>query len=117
MAIKICPYCGEKFVARNNAKKYCSAKCQQKDYKTKKKLEIIRHNFNISKYTCRWCGKQFESNTPVEFCSAACRKAHRQKKKTDNKKNMAEIARINELARKEGLTYGQYLARHGYGGV
>lgn len=117
MAMKTCEACGKKFESDVSYQKYCSHKCAVTAYQIKRKGEIFRQRFNKEKYTCRWCGKQFDSNTPVEFCSAACRKAHRRKKKTDNKKNMKEIARINELARSEGLTYGQYLARHGYGNV
>lgn len=117
MAMKICEACGKKFETNTLKQKYCSHKCATTAYRIKKRSEIFRQVFNKEKYTCRWCGKQFDSSTPAEYCSADCRKAHRANRKTSNKKNMKEIVRINELARKEGLTYGQYLARHGYGNV
>ena len=114
MAVKKCLYCGTKFVSKTQKSKYCSPDCRKKDYKIKNKSEIFKHNFNISKYTCRWCGKEFEANIPRCFCTSDCANAHRAKRKSNNKENMKAIANINELARKEGLTYGQYFAKYGY---
>lgn len=114
MAVKICPYCGEEFVARNNSQKFCSKACSSKTYQVKRKQEIYDQVFNKRKYTCQWCGKEFGSNIPREFCNYNCQVAYERKRKKDSIKNAKELVTINELARKEGLTYGQYMAKYGY---
>ena len=73
---------------------------------------------------CVVCGLKFSANTRANTCSKDCREKRKDlkitewknKPKTSAKKISIErksIAQINELARKEGLTYGEYVARHG----
>ena len=68
-------------------------------------------------FECAFCGKDFESDARRKYCSAECRedaKRENQKRKKP-KKAKVSLEQINELARKEGLTYGQYFAKYGYG--
>lgn len=67
---------------------------------------------------CEQCGQSFPaSRRSVKYCSDECRKRKNlenskstyEKKKKEMKKD--RISEINALARAEGLTYGQYVAR------
>lgn len=113
MAVKICPCCGVEFVAKNNAVKFCSPKCRIKTNNACRKKRVMRY-YNVAKYTCKYCGKEFQAKVHRDFCSSGCENAYRANRKANNNKNMKEIIRINELARNEGLTYGQYMAKYGY---
>lgn len=72
--------------------------------------------------TCKICGKTFEGwNKDQKYCSVECkkindravqekyRKSLKEKEALAAKKRMA-INDINEEARKQGMTYGQYVA-------
>lgn len=113
MAIKICACCGTEFEPRNNAVKFCSSKCRIQKHKELHKLSVLR-SFNISKYTCKQCGKEFKSKVKKDFCCAGCENIYAANRKERNRKNASEIVKLNDLARKEGLTYGQYMAKYGY---
>ena len=113
MVVKICPCCGVEFEARNNAAKFCSSKCRKKSHTIKQKAAVMKY-YNISKYTCKQCGKVFQAKVHRDFCCAGCEDAYAANRKERNRQNALEISRINELARKEGLTYGQYMAKYGY---
>lgn len=39
---RVCNYCNQKFVAKNFTTKYCSHKCNQRDYKRRIKEERIK---------------------------------------------------------------------------
>lgn len=88
---------------------------------------------------CVICGKEFvrgKNQDRMKYCSMECRKVviaansrrfrelnkerikqeRREKNKSKPKKkesNNKLILRIDELARKEGLSYGQYVAKYG----
>lgn len=82
---------------------------------------------------CVECGKRFLSNrSHGKYCCEECRAAGKRKKgreafhkyyerqkaagqseKEKNRMRSLNLAEINALARKEGLSYGQYMARHG----
>lgn len=101
----ICRNCGEEFVRKTPAQKYCCVECRD-EYCLKK-----RHNFT-NKYECKWCGEIFESDRKKKYCSEKCRcKAQHPKK--GPKKVKLSLAAINALARAEGLNYGQYVAKYG----
>lgn len=68
---------------------------------------------------CLGCGEVFEKKSEtVNFCSQACKINGRYQSRFDVKKeqsrheNMKDILHIQKLAREEGLTYGQYVAKH-----
>lgn len=61
---------------------------------------------------CVMCGKEFETKGSAICCSEECRR--RKRKRGSNKKEQIEsknIAQVNALARKAGLSYGAYVAR------
>ncbi len=105
MAKKICLCCGEQFTTTSNFQKYCNENCRQKYYyglaKSKPKT-----------YSCAWCGIVFDAEKKRKFCSDECRLQSygrgKKKKKADN-----SLSKIALLARKEGLSYGQYVAKYG----
>lgn len=117
-----CMYCGKEFKMNlKGNQKYCSQKCCEGWYRHKKPKEI--------KY-CAICGREVE-DTKRLYCSPDCSyeamlrrqsayksiykkpKAEEPKKKRGRPKKMTSLAEINELARAEGLNYGQYVAKYG----
>ena len=77
---------------------------------------------------CAYCGKTFiPKNSKQKYCSVACRDKNKKKRikenpdkytyyrerKTRRKAKGTDLGRINEKARAEGLTYGQYVAKYG----
>lgn len=73
---------------------------------------------------CRECGmKFFAARIQSKYCCDACREAgnrrnvraaserHRRKKRREKIQGLT-MAQINDMARKSGLTYGQYVAMH-----
>lgn len=72
---------------------------------------------------CVVCRMSFKSNTSTNVCSEKCRKVRKAQKDAEYKANMKspykkrdalssmKLAEINALARKAGLTYGEYVAR------
>lgn len=108
----ICLWCGKEFKQPKFGPKklYCDNKCGQSHrwYSTK-----------ITTFTCAWCGKEFEAEKKRTYCCAEHRLlANGQKKPFKERKNVLtkqpgfSIERINDLARKEGLSYGQYVAKY-----
>jgi hypothetical protein len=65
---------------------------------------------------CENCGKEFTTMRRKSYCSNECRfEANGQKRKKANQmkfKPKYTLAQVNALARAEGLTYGQYMARY-----
>ena len=65
---RICPMCGEKFIAHRADKIFCSNKCVQRNHQLKQKRakEIVKK--------CALCGKEFiTNNSCVKYCSDECR--------------------------------------------
>jgi hypothetical protein len=118
-------YCGKEFKMNlKGNQKYCSQKCCEGWYRHKKPKEV--------KY-CAICGREVE-DTKRLYCSPDCsyeamlrrQSAYKSiykkpkaevkeepKKKRGRKKKKLSLAEINELARAEGLNYGQYVAKYG----
>ena len=62
---KNCVVCGKEFWTTRACKKYCSASCHTKAYRTRKKVLIKR--------ICAFCGKEFESDDRrTKCCSKVC---------------------------------------------
>lgn len=72
---------------------------------------------------CVVCGMQFSASTRANTCSIECKEKRKDLKITEWKNNKKRVvtkeslarkslSEINELARQEGLTYGEYVARH-----
>lgn len=71
---------------------------------------------------CDICGAEFDGWHNQLYCGKKCARVARYRKEKERQKealresameapNNAEIIRINELARKEGLSYGQYVLK------
>lgn len=110
MEPKKCPYCDCVFTPKTHNQIYCSSKCR-------KASEQLSHKriFNINSpnlYYCAWCGKGFTANRTRKYCSKVCMRYFNgaQRPKRDNA-NTTELARINQLARDNGLSYGRYVGK------
>ena len=80
-----CKHCGKLFLPSGGAQKYCSKECCDEEAK-------IRDNANR---------EQSEQNKKIrEYLK-------------ESSKRRKILVNINAEAKKEGLTYGQYVARHG----
>ena len=116
--MKKCKHCGEKikigFVKRM---KFCSVECRNAYYKAQSQKDR----------KCLICGGQL-TGTQSKYCSNECSKKAAAKKQTEKnerykkpptverkkaKKPSLSLAQVNELARAEGLNYGQYCAKYG----
>ncbi len=65
---------------------------------------------------CPVCQTVFEPKSASKYCSAKCRlkaNGRMSPKPRQRKKPSLSLAQINELARAEGLNYGQYVAKYG----
>ena len=122
-----CLNCGNEFKYRfRSTEKFCSAECCHKYHQHKRKAS--------TNTVCLICGKALTGNQ-TKYCSEECRykaqlERQRQLNKNEYKKPKADtvappskkrgrppkklsIADINQLAREEGLNYGQYVAKYG----
>lgn len=101
--------CGKPFTTDKNAKKYCSEKC----YRMANRKKYIE---KITEQTCAFCGKTFSHMKKKKYCSVLCRqKANGRKKDVprEKKKLPMTLEQIAVASRAEGLSYGQYVAKHG----
>ena len=113
----VCPYCGGTFTRFKTAQKYCSAGCRIKARNEKAAAELRQ-----TKRYCQVCGNELPG-ARKRYCSNECAKVsnsrlsysrYQELKHQKIKKDHLSIAEVNELARAEGLSYGQYFNRHGY---
>lgn len=111
----------------------CSDECKEE----KKRLDSREwHRKNVHEKTeqkkiCIICGKEFTTTRDAKCCSKECRDKRNVQKQSENyerkqkeikkngkkkkqlpKTNHEKIADIAIAARKEGLTYGQYVAKY-----
>lgn len=101
----ICPECGKEFERTYNAQRFCSAECRQK-YSNKKST--------LFHLNCAWCGKAFTYDRKKRYCSEECKLIANNKKKPIKRKAPSMTAgEIGAMARQEGLSYGQFVAKYG----
>ena len=110
---KKCITCGQEFIPNNQCQKHCCDACRREAYSIKLKTRRKDREF-----VCELCGAKFVSDYKRKYCCEVCMKeASRQRKRKpkENNKNKptTSLAQINELARAEGLNYGQYVAKMG----
>lgn len=122
-----CLNCGNAFKYRfRSSEKFCSAVCCHNYHRQKRKVTANK--------VCVVCGKEL-TGQQSKYCSSECRykaqlerqrgryeKEYKstlteaqetQKKKRVRPRKKLSIADINQLAREEGLNYGQYVAKYG----
>lgn len=119
-----CLQCGAKLkTSTRKPPKFCRIECRNKYYYEKKKGE--------KNLFCIACGKEL-SGRQTKYCGEECQKKtlnarmyeqrkeefdefKEYKKPTPKKRTKPKmsIAKVNELARAEGLNYGQYVAKYG----
>ena len=121
-----CEVCGEKFVTQNVRKVCCSNKCNQKKWRDRK----VAHKVG----KCVICQKEFvKRNGSQVCCGVECRKEYERaqqkirnqkwkakqqekqkemQKQANAKTNHETIAEIAIAAKKEGLSYGQYVVKY-----
>ena len=106
-----CPQCGKEF-EKTNAQKFCSAKCRQKYNRAKWRKKTYKA---VKIFECGWCGLFFQSGKKAEYCCEECRQKGENRKRNRGRrsKNTLSIDAIAVAARKEGLSYGQYVAKYG----
>lgn len=112
---EICRFCKKEFFKTINASVYCSPECRIAA--NQKKLQDERKKYRQNQ-TCQFCGKKFSHDVKKKYCSAECRiKAGNLMRATKGKKKKSTISlSLNEvarLARKENLSYGQYVQKYG----
>lgn len=113
---KECPVCGKKFETVYPFKKYCSSECAEEHNMAKKRaLWNLPHDA-----VCPVCGTKFIwKHRNKKYCSKACyRKANREhvaKARKPVRKYQADLSLTDAAieARKEGLSYGQWMQKHG----
>ena len=106
----ICPYCGKEFIRTRNAQRYCSDKCRML---YNRKNPTIQEE-ELREYTCSYCGKTFKWDRKKKYCSDECReRAAGRRQRNPRKPKGLPLYKIEELARKENLTYGQVVAKYG----
>lgn len=107
---KACEWCGKAFETIHNGQKYCSAECGKEMYKVRMyKTERV--------LVCGWCEKEFVSMRKKTYCSNECRyeangRKRKQTAKSKKTKPKFTLAQVNAMARAEGLSYGQYMAKY-----
>lgn len=103
-----CKTCGNKFITKYNAKKYCDEICR-KNY--------AKHLKESTKYRCALCGKEFTGKR--KYCSPECRQKANGRMKDqiqyNNKKTRPKysIVEVSKLAKELNISYGQCVARFG----
>ena len=112
---KECKRCGKKFQTDRNAKMYCSDKCRQ---------EYRYYGEKQTEWECASCGKMFYSERKRKYCKLECQRDnyrgnyrgnyHRPTPERKVSKPKKSLAEINAAAKAEGLSYGQYMVKHGY---
>ena len=107
-----CPLCGKKFERISGAQKFCSANCRI-NYNRKKSNQKYYKSVKI--FECGWCGLFFQSGKKEEYCCEECRQKGENRKRSRGRKskNTLSLEAIAVAAHKEGLTYGQYVAKYG----
>lgn len=134
---KNCIVCNKQFTTTHAQRICCSKKCGDERHKILKRERynsLYAHRRMREKITykkeCVTCGRVFETNIPQKItCSAECRTTRdrnmrktyqrdRRKEKRETKKHRkrqtSELARIEQLAREHGLTYGKYVGLYEY---
>lgn len=129
--LKVCEICGKDFDTQKIDKLCCSKKCTQKRYRMTHRKEPKKKEIG----KCAICGSEFEKFRENHLCcSEKCRKVMesrksgermREYKKRKKEKEIREAVKITKkgenhraiadiaiAARKEGLTYGQYVAKY-----
>lgn len=105
--LKACLYCKKSFKPKSHRQIYCSTICKKThERETHKSIKTD------SVFYCAWCGKAFESQHVKKYCSRTCllyANGSRQPKRKNT--TATELARVNQLARDAGLSYGKYVGR------
>ena len=105
---KICCFCKKEYEG-DNASIYCSAECRRAMEKKRKEKEIANRA-----QICAFCGVVFYSDRRKKYCCDKCRdKANGKRSAKPRKKAKMSIEEVAKLCRKEGLSYGQYVAKYG----
>ena len=115
-----CLYCKKEFKYRYRmGEKFCSRECNVAFHSAKKRG--VKH--------CVVCGKELPLKKRT-YCSNACALTMKLKRQMDNnkdqykkpkaeekpkvaKKKKLSLVEVAKLAKEAGLTYGQYVAKHG----
>ena len=104
-----CLCCGKEFIRKKNAQKHCSAECRRKWNSGKE----AKAKYYPKTYTCGWCGIIFESEHKRKYCSDECRILSLAGRRKSRKRPALSLEEVAVLSRKEGLSYGQYVAKYG----
>lgn len=129
---KICEYCGKPIENATVRQKYhseCSYKAAEERRKAKKEQKLQTAN-------CARCGVEiFKGSTPRKYCPECAEIVHKEQIKTAQKRLIngtsirpktkpkisylkkeqpkLTLAEVDRLAKAEGLSYGEYSAKHG----
>ena len=104
-----CPWCGTEFVSVTNGRIYCSVQCRRKAIHE-------RNKHNLRTGICCQCGETFLAKGVKKYCSKECRDVANGRKKKRNvltKTPSLTIEEVALLSRKAGMSYGEYVGKHG----
>ena len=108
-----CMICGEESGGR---RQICSEECRAK---RRRRLYIENAKTSLFIRECAVCGKEFTTNNPLkDTCNKKCAMKYANRNAKPKRIKQIEqpklsIAEVNAEARKQGLTYGQYVLRRG----
>ncbi len=121
-----CLFCKKRFWQKKS-EYYCSEECESKA-KEAFKREAHAQSYRESPAVCPMCGKVFMKGLKKKYCSDICRDQSngiargRQKMKPPASENKGKVKRsgrkartvadINEAAREEHLSYGEYVEKY-----
>lgn len=108
--VKKCLHCGKEFTTKGNRGMYCCEKCKKDHYSEQKRWSRWKRIL-----VCEECGRMFNSKGAKKYCCAECRVLATNTKTRKNvftKEPSVNIETVTRLAREEGLSYGQYVAKH-----
>jgi hypothetical protein len=115
---KKCKFCGNSFATRHSTQLYCCKSCSSQAF-ADLKAELATGEAITHRLKCNFCGKPFTNKRRKSYCSNECRlmangRCARPKPKDKKaEKPKVSIAEVCVLARQQGLTYGQYVAKYG----
>ena len=112
MIKRICAICGKEFLAESSSRKYCSRECRA--IGAGKPITGVSRWGRSYSQVCVYCGRTFDSGSPKgRFCSKYCKDRYEREQRRREKELLKKNS-INEIvkeATKQGMSYGQYVAK------
>jgi hypothetical protein len=103
--IKNCEWCGEKFLTKIRAKRYCCGECYKQNLQHKRAIKA-EENWVLFARICKECGKEFNTITYKQtFCSLYCRELSKNRKKLEKWANAQPKKKVRRKNLKMRMFY------------